>query len=859
MFQRGVAQTVFFSALLGGAGAFLSGCAFSGSGASASSSVPVNVVPSGHTSGKVIGGQNPVVGAVIQVYQIGQGSGSSYAGNATPLIGTTVKSGAGGSFDITGLYSCTPGSYLYLTASGGDPGLGTGNNANSTMMTSLGLCENAPNYGFISVNEVTTVAMAYAFAQFGRNSLFGTALSQQSASAATPAINFATSSTNMQGIATAAATFNILVNGNDGTSPGSNGNGNRNTPLTISGITNTGANGAIAEFWQINTIANILAACVNSAGLSSSSDTTSSCGVLFNQVTPYGGNLPADTAQAALDLALYPALSSTAISALYGRITGTPPFLPYVTSVAGINDFSVGYQFKPTIPGTSTELLYMPTWLGIDGNGNIWITQQTTSGTYPASVFEVNNVGVPIRAGQNAGSATANYLISTYGMGGGSGSSGVSTALAGQYIKSTTGTYSALGKLTGAIDTNNNLWFGDRGNYSVVKVPGSGTNGSQAAYNGGNYADSGGNEAVGYQLPNGVSPYTTYAAPSYTFIDGSNNVWETIAPYGAAGQESGSSGSCTATTATTLSTLNYNAGMIGFPGGVTTGNLYVTGTYYSQTPTTIAMDPNVTDTTSTGGTTTGIPGAPFLWTTAGNLLYHQYSSAGAASTVKPGCASAVNSVGSPAAGTTQLAGQTIAPSDVVYPLGSNTNDIGFDSTGNLWIARGGNLDPNATTPQVPGALVKVMPNYGTAFTSAQMVANTTFNYFYTAGMTSTYKPQSVTVDGDGNVWFYFLSSHGMGEISNSGAALSPVPAGAEPGFKGSICTSCSFRGGSAITYQRSTNSYGGLKPTIDRAGNLFTFGAGTGVAFIQVLVGVAGPTMQPMSQAIQQGKIGMRP
>ncbi|MFC6644169.1 hypothetical protein ACFQBQ_00890 [Granulicella cerasi] len=537
----------------------LSGCALSGNGAGAGGttvSSPAGIP--GHLMGQAIGGQNPIVGAKVQLYQIGVGSGSSYTASAVPLISQSVVTDSTGSFDITGLYNCTPGSYLYLTAAGGDPGLGSGVNNNQTEMASVGLCDNLPNYGFVSINEVTTVAMAYAFAQFGRGSLFGTALAAQSASSPTPSINFATSSTNMQGLKTANDMYNLLVDGHSGQAPGTNGNGALNSPLTVSASATVGATGAVAEFWQINTIANMLAACVNSAGLSGSGDTTSTCGVLFNNVTPYSGTLPADTAQAALDFALYPAISATNTANLYALITATAPFQPYVMTAASIYDFSVGIQIKPVIPGTSTELLYMPTWVSPDGNGNLWVTQQTTSGTYPASVLELTNVGVPIRAGQSTGSATSNYVISNYGVG---ASAANATTIGGQYQKAASGSYGVLGKFQGSIDVNNNLWFSDRLNTNVVKVPGSGPNGAAVGYNGGNYGDAGGNAAIGYALP-------TDSAPSLTFVDGNNTIWTNLTPYVATVAQTGKAGNCSAPPATLAGMQGViNTGTLGFTNG----------------------------------------------------------------------------------------------------------------------------------------------------------------------------------------------------------------------------------------------------------------------------------------------------
>ena len=137
----------------------LSGC--SSSGTKSSDPEPVGM----ELSGVLHGGQQPVTGAAIQLYAA---NSSVFQGPSTPLLATTVVSGAGGSFTITGDYTCPASDALvYLVAVGGNPGLsGSGNNAGLALMAALGPCGTLASSTFISVNELTTVASTESLAPF---------------------------------------------------------------------------------------------------------------------------------------------------------------------------------------------------------------------------------------------------------------------------------------------------------------------------------------------------------------------------------------------------------------------------------------------------------------------------------------------------------------------------------------------------------------------------------------------------------------------------------------------------------------------------------------------------------------------
>ena len=160
-----------------------------------------SAIAGGHLRGTVHGGQQPIVGASIQLYAAGT---TGYGSSASPLLTSAVTTDATGSFSITGDYTCPSStSQLYIVATGGNPGLTPGtNNAASALMTALGPCSlNSGHYtldpnAFISINEVTTVASVYALSAFMGGD----------------ATHVGASGTNAVGLANSFAIVNNLVN-----------------------------------------------------------------------------------------------------------------------------------------------------------------------------------------------------------------------------------------------------------------------------------------------------------------------------------------------------------------------------------------------------------------------------------------------------------------------------------------------------------------------------------------------------------------------------------------------------------------------------------------------------------------------
>ncbi len=231
-------------------------------------------------------------GARIQLYAA---STSGDGASATPLISSTVLSDTQGAFSITGDYTCPSyDSLVYLVATGGNPGLSIGtNNSALSEMAALGECGLLTPSTFINVNEVTTVASAFPLARF------------MSAYAA-----LGSGASDVEDLSSAFNVVSQLVDVSTGTMPGPN------IP--------TGYASPVAE---INTLADILATCINSAGGRAGDNTP--CGNLFSAVESPGNAAPTETIGAALLIAKNPTSNT---SEIFNLATANSPFQPTLTS-----------------------------------------------------------------------------------------------------------------------------------------------------------------------------------------------------------------------------------------------------------------------------------------------------------------------------------------------------------------------------------------------------------------------------------------------------------------------------------------------------------------------------------------------
>ena len=322
-------QIAALTLLAAGVSTLITGCGANQSSTSTPAAT-TNIV-----SGNVHGGQQPVIGTHIYLYAAGTtGYGAASVsllkpaapGVFTDAHGSYVLTQSGGSFDLTNAYTCTSGQQMYLLAQGGNPGLASGStNPALTLITALGPCTSNGRLPFYSVNltEVSTVAAVYALSGFMTDPYHVSAPSNALA---------------QQGLANAFLAANNLSDPETGTA----------AFLSV-------ANNGVAPQPTVNTLANVLTACVNSTGA------TTACTTLFANTHDASGGVPVDTATAVLNIAHNPGAN---VTALYNLAVPTPAFQPSLTIAP--NDWTVGITFYG-------DLMAGPYYAAFDALGNLWV------------------------------------------------------------------------------------------------------------------------------------------------------------------------------------------------------------------------------------------------------------------------------------------------------------------------------------------------------------------------------------------------------------------------------------------------------------------------------------------------------
>lgn len=314
----------------------LSGCGLSNSMPSSQQGVALQ--------GRVRGGQQPVSGAAILLYAAG--SAGDGAGAYNLLAPNVVTTDASGAFNITGDYKCpTAATQVYLVARGGNPGLALGiDNPALVLMAALGNCGALTQDTSVEINEVTTVASAWALAQFlGPGAIVGSA------------------SSDATGLANAFAVANNLADTGTGFAPGS-----------------ALPTGAATEAAKLYTLADVLSGCVNSDG-------GAGCAPLFAAATTSQGT-PANTLDAALNIVQHPGSN---VAAVFNADEPQGPFQPALSTQP--NDWTMSITYGGCTPACGG--LNTPGALAIDSGGNVLVANY-----FGGVVSEFSPAGVPASA-----------------------------------------------------------------------------------------------------------------------------------------------------------------------------------------------------------------------------------------------------------------------------------------------------------------------------------------------------------------------------------------------------------------------------------------------------------------------------
>jgi streptogramin lyase len=435
-------------------------------------------------SGKVLAGTTPMAVASVQVYAAGANGNASAP---TQLFSGAFTTSSDGSFDVATGYTCPSAtSVLYVVARGGVAGATGSDNNNAVMMSTLGECQSLGNTPGFVIDEATTVASAYAMAQF------------MAAGAAMGA-----TATNSQGISNAANVAGGLINRTTGQGPG------------IAGQLPTA---------RIDSLANALHACIVSS---------SSC-AQFYAATTTASSTPSNTLDAVVNIAQHPANN---VGDLYAASLLSPVYTPALP--AAPSDWTMFATF--TNGGLSN-----PTSIAVDSLGEVWVASYNGV----ASLFnpfgstqpplQVSGSGLSESYGL-AVDAEDNAWITNYGSNSVSVFSRQGTAVSGASGYTGGGIDFPVGI---AIDTTGTAWIADNATKRVTQLNASGSPVSSTGISSALFGGPGkialnskheayvANESLGTiaHISADGSSVTSIACcetPSAVAVDQSDNVWVT--------------------------------------------------------------------------------------------------------------------------------------------------------------------------------------------------------------------------------------------------------------------------------------------------------------------------------------------
>jgi len=370
--RKGLGRIRRAAALLCCAGlALLSGCALNSATGLNADARPAEVSLAG-LQGQAMGGETPIYGAKVILWQTtssGYPSVSNHTTGTTSIQLATTTTGASGSFSFTSAASCASGQFAYITLTGGDVTNHSGSpiiNNNLVLMAAVGPCSSLGSSTWILVNELSTVAAAYALDNFMY--VDATTPGSQLVYISAPANNNATTgactgtgtsmSCTAAGLSHAFANALNLVNA-VGTSS--------SLPTGLAYTAFPSNSNATVPQAVISSLGDVMQYCTNSSG--GTAGDSSPCGNFFAAATPPSGTTgtaaPTDTLTAMMNIARAPYNN---VSSLFGMIPGTPP---WVGLTAAPNDWSIAIAYSQAV-GSGSNFGY-PVWLALDANDNVFV------------------------------------------------------------------------------------------------------------------------------------------------------------------------------------------------------------------------------------------------------------------------------------------------------------------------------------------------------------------------------------------------------------------------------------------------------------------------------------------------------
>jgi len=713
-------------------------------------------------------------------------------------------------------------------------------NSSIALMAALGTCPTSGNFStvgngaipFIAINEVSTVSAVWALQQFmaapGAGNVGAPAIGAPSNTYCNTGSSTANPSATASCNTVTGVTAKILQ-------PGITGQKNAFTMANILSDIGAGTSPntnylyATPETSKINTVADVLATCVNSAG--GVAGDGSLCGSLFSSVTPSGSTAAADTIQAALYMAQNPTNVGSGTLPPYSLVTSSgAPFTPNLSTAP--KDWTIAVNFAPTY-SSGTFAVDESYGVAIDAYGNAWISN--TGGIAGSALAGVAELGAD---GSAAVTPSSSFTASTTG-----GSYSQFTVVPA----SNTITYSAPKAI--AIDLNNNAWSPSSGTST-----GTPTAGAVGVFTGSTGTVTGGTGASATTN----TGYFVGATPWGIAVDANNNVYVTNTATPSASVVDGRSmAKLAGSTGTyTYSTSSVATAPAAMPGG--------------QALIAIDTNPNVA-----GGIVWGMIFntckviGQFNGSTPFGLISQYDTSLNTLSGSEVATALSNATVG---AGSTGNCGSTSVSIGQVLTAGmANPFGIAVDKNNGLWIS-----DVFTSSLGFDGLTYVTAPTASTGIvpTSYYLVngVQPTSTIAGTPGTTMT-KAAMDAVDGNGNVWVVSQTAKSFAEAT---LCTSTSP---------SVCSSYSGTPFIAFLTPSATqagNTYGlgfahsqltAIGIGIDLSGNVWATnnasGAGSytnqsGVSSnvgntVTVLIGAAAPVLTPLSVAIANNHLGQKP